>query len=109
LSGSYLVAEDGGPRSRTGGVSVSLSSPDGHVVGGAVATLIAASPVQVFSGLPLIYALGNVIYMCAACWLWEWMFVCMWPNIVLYKGRLCVWCAMAWGVVGAWFIYINSK
>jgi len=47
LSGSYLVAEDGGPRSRTGGVSVSLSSPDGHVVGGAVATLIAASPVQV--------------------------------------------------------------
>jgi hypothetical protein len=99
LSGSYLVAEDGGPRSRTGGVSVSLSSPDGHVVGGAVATLIAASPVQVFSGLPLIYALGNVIYMRAACWLWEWMFVCMWPNIVLYKGRFCVWCATAWGVV----------
>ncbi|XP_015896156.1 AT-hook motif nuclear-localized protein 5 [Ziziphus jujuba] len=47
LSGSYLVSEDGGPRSRTGGVSVSLSSPDGHVVGGGVAMLTAASPVQV--------------------------------------------------------------
>lgn len=47
LSGSYLVAEDGGPRNRTGGVSVSLSSPDGHVIGGGVAVLIAASPVQV--------------------------------------------------------------
>ncbi|XP_022970133.1 AT-hook motif nuclear-localized protein 5-like [Cucurbita maxima] len=47
LSGSYLVAEDGGPRSRTGGISVSLSSPDGHVVGGGVAVLMAAGPVQV--------------------------------------------------------------
>ncbi|KAJ7944911.1 AT-hook motif nuclear-localized protein [Quillaja saponaria] len=47
LSGSYLVAEDGGPSNRTGGVSVSLSSPDGHVIGGAVAMLIAASPVEV--------------------------------------------------------------
>ncbi|GLT90888.1 hypothetical protein SLE2022_088030 [Rubroshorea leprosula] len=46
MSGSYLVAEDGGPRSRTGGISVSLSTPDGHVMGGGVATLIAASPVQ---------------------------------------------------------------
>ncbi|KAK2372127.1 AT hook motif DNA-binding family protein [Trifolium repens] len=47
LSGSYLVAEDGGPQNRTGGISVSLSSPDGHVIGGGVARLIAASPVQV--------------------------------------------------------------
>ncbi|WVZ12724.1 hypothetical protein V8G54_017254 [Vigna mungo] len=47
LSGSYLVAEEGGPRSRTGGMSVSLSSPDGHIIGGGVASLIAASPVQV--------------------------------------------------------------
>ncbi|GLU05799.1 hypothetical protein SLE2022_228780 [Rubroshorea leprosula] len=46
LSGSYLVSEDGGPRSRTGGISVSLSTPDGHVMGGGVANLIAASPVQ---------------------------------------------------------------
>ncbi|KAF5460678.1 hypothetical protein F2P56_020529 [Juglans regia] len=47
LSGSYLVAEDGGPRNRTGGISVSISSPDGLVIGGAVAMLIAATPVQV--------------------------------------------------------------
>ncbi|TKY60620.1 AT-hook motif nuclear-localized protein 5 [Spatholobus suberectus] len=47
LSGSYLVAEDGGPSNRTGGISVSLSSPDGHVIGGSVAVLIAGSPVQV--------------------------------------------------------------
>ncbi|KAK7358625.1 hypothetical protein VNO77_00562 [Canavalia gladiata] len=47
LSGSYLVAEDGGPSNRTGGISVSLSSPDGHVIGGGVAVLIAGSPVQV--------------------------------------------------------------
>ncbi|KAH9613219.1 hypothetical protein KSS87_004287 [Heliosperma pusillum] len=48
LSGSYLVAENGGPRSRTGGVNVSLSSPDGHVIGGAVSgTLVASRPVQV--------------------------------------------------------------
>jgi len=42
-----LVAEDGGPRNRTGGISASFSSPDGHVIGGAIAMLIAASPVQV--------------------------------------------------------------
>ncbi|OIW11093.1 hypothetical protein TanjilG_22900 [Lupinus angustifolius] len=47
LSGSYLVAEDGGPRNRTGGMSASLSSPDGHIIGGGIASLIAASPVQV--------------------------------------------------------------
>ncbi|XP_060180075.1 AT-hook motif nuclear-localized protein 5-like [Lycium barbarum] len=48
LSGSYLVSESGGPRDRTGGISISVSSPDGHVLGGAVGgRLIAASPVQV--------------------------------------------------------------
>ncbi|KAK9716568.1 hypothetical protein RND81_06G242700 [Saponaria officinalis] len=48
LSGSYLVAETGGPRNRTGGVNVSLSSPDGHVIGGAVGgRLVASKPVQV--------------------------------------------------------------
>jgi hypothetical protein len=52
LSGSYLVAEDGGPSSRTGGVIVSLSSRDGHVIGGGVAALIAGSPIQVYSCLP---------------------------------------------------------
>ncbi|KAL1326570.1 hypothetical protein HN51_036683 [Arachis hypogaea] len=47
LSGSYLVPEDGGPSNRTGGISVSLSSSDGRVIGGGVAVLIAGSPVQV--------------------------------------------------------------
>ncbi|KAK4746040.1 hypothetical protein SAY87_012352 [Trapa incisa] len=47
LSGSYLVAEEGGPGSRNGGVSVSLLSPDGHVIGGSVGMLIAAGPVEV--------------------------------------------------------------
>jgi len=48
LSGSYLVAETGGSRNRTGGVNVSLSSSDGHVIGGAVGgRLIASRPVQV--------------------------------------------------------------
>ncbi|XVF10612.1 hypothetical protein REPUB_Repub07fG0197600 [Reevesia pubescens] len=46
LSGSYLLAEDGGPHNRTGGISASLSTPDGHVIGGGVATLIASSLVQ---------------------------------------------------------------
>lgn len=41
--------DTGGTRSRSGGMSVSLASPDGRVVGGGVAgLLVAASPVQVF-------------------------------------------------------------
>lgn len=48
LSGSFLVSESSGQRSRTGGLSVSLAGPDGHVMGGGVAgLLIAATPVQV--------------------------------------------------------------
>ncbi|KAL6979587.1 hypothetical protein U1Q18_021245 [Sarracenia purpurea var. burkii] len=48
LSGSYLVSESGEAHSRTGGLSVSLCSPDGHVIGGGIGgILIAASPVQV--------------------------------------------------------------
>eukprot|EP00268_Persea_americana_P003769 TRINITY_DN1114_c1_g1_i3.p1 TRINITY_DN1114_c1_g1~~TRINITY_DN1114_c1_g1_i3.p1 ORF type:complete len:339 (+),score=80.90 TRINITY_DN1114_c1_g1_i3:347-1363(+) len=51
LSGSYLLTDDGGSRSRTGGLSVSLSSPDGRVIGGGVGgMLIAATPVQVMVG-----------------------------------------------------------
>ncbi|KAK9143722.1 hypothetical protein Syun_013122 [Stephania yunnanensis] len=51
LSGSFLLTENGGSRSRTGGLSVSLSSPDGRVIGGGVGgMLIAASPVQVVVG-----------------------------------------------------------
>ena len=44
-----MVCESDGQRSRTGGLSVSLSGPDGRVLGGNVAGLFtAASPVQVF-------------------------------------------------------------
>ncbi|KAI0511884.1 hypothetical protein KFK09_012518 [Dendrobium nobile] len=51
LSGSFLLSENGGQRSRTGGLSVSLAGPDGRVVGGGVAGLLtAASPVQVVVG-----------------------------------------------------------
>lgn len=47
LGGSYLVNEEGGSKSRTGGMSVSLSGPEGHVIGGGIGMLIAASLVQV--------------------------------------------------------------
>ncbi|KAJ6799875.1 AT-hook motif nuclear-localized protein 10-like [Iris pallida] len=51
LSGSFLLSEIGGQRSRTGGLSVSLAGPDGRVLGGGVAgQLTAASPVQVVVG-----------------------------------------------------------
>uniref|UniRef100_A0A5B7ALK8 AT-hook motif nuclear-localized protein n=1 Tax=Davidia involucrata TaxID=16924 RepID=A0A5B7ALK8_DAVIN len=52
LSGSFLLPEIGGQRSRTGGwLNVTLAGPDGHVLGGGVAgLLIAASPVQVVIG-----------------------------------------------------------
>lgn len=50
-----MPSETGGMRNRSGGMSVSLASPDGRVVGGGVAgLLVAASPVQVW--LSLIYA-----------------------------------------------------
>ncbi|KAK3153361.1 hypothetical protein QOZ80_2BG0171320 [Eleusine coracana subsp. coracana] len=48
LSGSFLLAEDGDTRSRTGGLSVALAGSDGRVLGGCVAgMLLAATPVQV--------------------------------------------------------------
>lgn len=51
LSGSFTPTEFGGSRNRTGGMSVSLASPDGRVVGGVLAgVLIAATPVQVVVG-----------------------------------------------------------
>ncbi|OAY64983.1 AT-hook motif nuclear-localized protein 10 [Ananas comosus] len=51
LSGSFLLAEDGGTRSRTGGLSVALAGSDGRVLGGCVAgMLMAATPVQVVVG-----------------------------------------------------------
>lgn len=43
-----MLSESGGHRSRTGGLSISLSGADGRVLGGSVAgVLTAASPVQV--------------------------------------------------------------
>lgn len=51
LSGSFMPTDNQGTRSRSGGMSVSLSSPDGRVVGGGVAgLLVAATPVQVVVG-----------------------------------------------------------
>ncbi|KAK4283202.1 hypothetical protein QN277_000178 [Acacia crassicarpa] len=51
LSGSYMPTENGGTRSRSGGMSVSLAGPDGRVVGGGLAgLLVAAGPVQVVVG-----------------------------------------------------------
>lgn len=45
-----MMTDDGGSRSRSGGLSISLSSPDGRVIGGGVGgLLIAATPVQVTS------------------------------------------------------------
>ncbi|GAB2296857.1 hypothetical protein Dimus_030958 [Dionaea muscipula] len=43
LSGSFLVAENGDSHGRTGGVTCSLSSTDGQVIGGAVGGKIIAS------------------------------------------------------------------
>lgn len=48
LSGSFLLSENNGNRSRIGGLSVSLAGADGRVLGGGVAgMLVAATPVQV--------------------------------------------------------------
>nr|GFA33935.1 AT-hook motif nuclear-localized protein 1-like [Tanacetum cinerariifolium] len=51
LAGSFTPSESGGIRNRSGGMSVSLASPDGRVVGGGVAgQLVAAGPVQIVVG-----------------------------------------------------------
>ncbi|KAH6768286.1 AT hook motif DNA-binding family protein [Perilla frutescens var. frutescens] len=51
LSGSFMLSDVGGHKSRTGGLSTTLAGPDGRVFGGCVAgLLIAASPVQVIVG-----------------------------------------------------------
>ncbi|CDY65097.1 BnaAnng20150D [Brassica napus] len=51
LTGSFITSETGGIRSRAGGISVSLSGPDGHVFGGGLSgLLLAAGPVQVTVG-----------------------------------------------------------
>ncbi|KAK6126302.1 hypothetical protein DH2020_039947 [Rehmannia glutinosa] len=49
--GSYTISDNGGMKSRSGGLSVSLASPDGRVIGGGVAGLLmAASPIQIVVG-----------------------------------------------------------
>ncbi|KAH7855570.1 hypothetical protein Vadar_026349 [Vaccinium darrowii] len=51
LTGSFTVSENGGMRTRTGGLSVSLAGPDGRVVGGGIAgSVMAASPIQIVVG-----------------------------------------------------------
>ncbi|XP_039028810.1 AT-hook motif nuclear-localized protein 8-like [Hibiscus syriacus] len=51
LSGSFLVSENNGSCSRSGGLNVSLVGPDGRVVGGGVAGILrAVTPVQVIVG-----------------------------------------------------------
>lgn len=48
LSGSFMPIDNGGTKSITGGMSVSLAGTDGRVMGGGLAgLLIAAGPVQV--------------------------------------------------------------
>lgn len=52
LSGSYMPTENGLTKSRSGGMSISLASPDGRVMGGGLAgLLVAAGPVQVISDI----------------------------------------------------------
>ncbi|KAF2307562.1 hypothetical protein GH714_029739 [Hevea brasiliensis] len=48
LSGSFTVTETGGVRSRTGGLSVSLASPDGRVIGCGIAGLLLAATLSNF-------------------------------------------------------------
>ncbi|XP_047939707.1 AT-hook motif nuclear-localized protein 10-like [Salvia hispanica] len=51
LSGSFMLTEVGGQKSRIGGLSVTLAQPDGSIMGGCVAgLLVAASPAQVIVG-----------------------------------------------------------
>ncbi|CAK9161842.1 unnamed protein product [Ilex paraguariensis] len=51
LTGSFTISENGGIKSRTGGLSVSLAGPDGRVIGGGIAgQLMAASPIQIVVG-----------------------------------------------------------
>lgn len=51
LSGSFTITDNGGVRSKTGGLSVSLAGPDGRVVGGGIAGyLTAAGPIQIVVG-----------------------------------------------------------
>lgn len=57
LEGSFRPSDDGVTKSRSGGLSVSLSDPDGQVIGGGLAgLLVAASLVQVRMELPSFFS-----------------------------------------------------
>ncbi|KAK9079654.1 hypothetical protein SSX86_001327 [Deinandra increscens subsp. villosa] len=59
LSGCYLPSENGGAKSRTGGLSISVCSSDGNVIGGAIGgSLVASSSVQVVV-CSFVYSGGN--------------------------------------------------
>jgi Plants and Prokaryotes Conserved (PCC) domain len=48
MSGSYMTTDEAGTRTRTGDLSIAVSSPEGHVFGGPVGgVLVAATTVQV--------------------------------------------------------------
>jgi len=64
LSGSYLVLDDGGTRTRSGGLCIALCGPDHRVIGGSVGgVLTAAGTVQVISGV----SCHKIVCACAAC------------------------------------------
>uniref|UniRef100_M1BHE1 AT-hook motif nuclear-localized protein n=1 Tax=Solanum tuberosum TaxID=4113 RepID=M1BHE1_SOLTU len=51
FAGSFVHSETGGMRNLSGGMSVSLISPEGRVIGGRIdGQLVAASPVQILVG-----------------------------------------------------------
>lgn len=51
-----MMTDNGESWGRTGGLSISLSSPDGRVIGGGVAGVLkAATPVQVFTQVLKLY------------------------------------------------------
>ena len=58
-----MPTDNQGTRSRTGGMSVSLASPDGRVVGGGVAgLLVAAGPVQVSTPPCFPFRICSIMY-----------------------------------------------
>ena len=64
-----MPSDSGGTRSRSGGMSVSLASPDGRVVGGGVAgLLVAASPVQVRPFSLLFLSFFFLFFFCFGCY-----------------------------------------
>lgn len=83
LSGSFMLKETGGTRSRSGGMSISLASPDGRVFGGGVdGLLVAASPVQVWGFLQFFHALRLMKKIDMAC--------CLWRHVSAKKSSYCV-------------------